>query len=235
MVPACARHVRADRLAQGQQVTAQRAGVGWDRDLPGALDEGGQHQFGLGRPPSVERGLAGPRGGGHRVDGQPVIAVFLKQLQRHRQQLGLPRRPRSTPRHRRNSGSRGPPWSEGSWCIRVSGIVTREPGKRLSGLPDDGVHVCEEVSGPRFTCPSTRADGAVARISSEPGYVSRQARTTTSVSSRCRRFRSRRPRPLVPEGVRVRGVGTPNQSGMAQLLTLIGPSIRSCRTPCFTA
>ena len=86
--------VSADLLSQSQQVAAQRAGVGIDRDLAGALDECGQHEFGLGRPSAVDRRLACARRRGHRVDGQPVVAVFLEQLQRHREQLSLPRRPR---------------------------------------------------------------------------------------------------------------------------------------------
>ena len=181
--------VSADRLAQLQQVTAQRAGVGRDRDLPGAFDECGQHQFGLRRPPSVERGLAGPRSGGHRIHGQSVIAVFLKQLQRHREQLGLPRRPRANPRRRRNSGSRGPPWKQGTSCVRVSGIVTHEPGKRLSGLPDDGVHAARRFLSP-VDLSVNKSGGAVAKISSAGLRLPSGQGTSTSVSSRCQRSMS---------------------------------------------
>jgi hypothetical protein len=83
--------VSADRLPECEQIAAERAGVGVDRFFFGAFDERGQHQFGLRRPASVEGGLAGTRLRGHRFQGQPVVAVFLEQLQRHREQLGFPR------------------------------------------------------------------------------------------------------------------------------------------------
>ena len=59
--------------------------------MASGLDECGRDQVGLRRPPSVERCLAGPRSGSHRIQGQPVIAVFLKQFQRRREQLDLSR------------------------------------------------------------------------------------------------------------------------------------------------
>ena len=77
-----------------QQIAPQRAGVRRDRDLTDALVERGQHQFGFRGPAAVHGGLAGAGGAGHRVHRQPVVAVLLQELQRHRQQLGLPRRPR---------------------------------------------------------------------------------------------------------------------------------------------
>ena len=70
-------YLLADRLPHLQQIAAQRAGLRSNGDLADAFDECRQHQFGFRRPPPVHSGLAGSRGGGHRIDRQPVITFLL--------------------------------------------------------------------------------------------------------------------------------------------------------------
>ena len=71
--------VVADHVPETDEIAAQGAGVGRDLVLLNALDEGGEHEFGLGGPTSVDGGLAGPRLGRHLVDGKPVVAVLAQQ------------------------------------------------------------------------------------------------------------------------------------------------------------
>ena len=74
-----------------EQVAPQAAGVGGARDSTGRwLGDGLDDEGGLGGPPAVERGLAGPDVGRDGVEGELVVAVLDEQPDDRLVDLGGP-------------------------------------------------------------------------------------------------------------------------------------------------
>ena len=79
-----------DRLADLDQVVAQVPGLRRHGNLAHPLHHRGQHQFRFGGPAPIHGGFAGPGGGRHLIDGEPLVSVLLQELQGDREQFAVP-------------------------------------------------------------------------------------------------------------------------------------------------